>query len=156
MGFLFDSLEVYKRAVRRSNGTVDQLNIGARDIRKAMGFMFENLEVYRRAVDLAEKISGLTERFPAKRHTHLADQLRRASLSVSLNIAEGNGRWHAKERKNFFWIARGSVFECVPLLELCRREKLIAEQDHADLKAELEILARMLSALIKGTEKREQ
>ena len=121
-----------------------------------MGFMFENLEVYKRSVDLAEKISGLTASFPARRHSHLADQLRRASLSVSLNIAEGNGRWHAKERKNFFWIARGSVFECVPLLELCKREKLLTEEDHASLKAELEILAKMLSALIKGTEKREQ
>ena len=87
---------------------------------------------------------------------HLADQLRRASLSIPLNIAEGNGRWHAKERKNFFWIARGSVFECVPLLELCRREKLLAEEDHANLKAELEALARMLSALIRGANKREQ
>ncbi len=121
-----------------------------------MGFMFENLEVYKRAVDLAEKIAGLTEGFPAKRHSHLVDQLRRASLSISLNIAEGNGRWHAKERKNFFWIARGSVFECVPLLELCRRGKLITEEQFANLKAELEVLAKMISALIKGTEKREQ
>ncbi len=121
-----------------------------------MGFMFESLEVYRRALDLAEKVATLTDAFPGKRHAYLVDQLKRAALSVSLNIAEGNGRWHAKERKNFFWIARGSVFECVPLLELCKREKLLTEEDHASLKAELEILAKMLSALIKGTEKREQ
>jgi four helix bundle protein len=121
-----------------------------------MGFMFENLEVYQRAVDFAEKIAALGETFPPKGHTHLVDQLKRASLSISLNIAEGNGRWHAKERKNFFWIARGSVFECVPLLELCKREKLITEENYASLKAELEILAKMLSALIKGAEKRMQ
>ncbi|MFQ5801332.1 MAG: four helix bundle protein [Candidatus Methylomirabilales bacterium] len=121
-----------------------------------MAFMFEKLEVYQRAVDIAEKIAGLTETFPPKQHHHLVDQLRRASLSISLNIAEGNGRWHAKERKNFFWIARGSVFECVPLLELCKREKLITQEDDASLKEELEILARMLSALIKGAEKRKQ
>lgn len=92
-----------------------------------MTFMFEKLEVYQRAVDLAEKITGLTESFPPKGHYHLVDQLRRASLSISLNIAEDNGRWHAKDRKNFFWIARGSIFECVPLVELCRREKLMTE-----------------------------
>ena len=120
-----------------------------------MGFMFEKLDVYQRAIDLAEKITRLTETFPPRRHRHLADQLGRASLSISLNIAEGNGRWHAKERK-FFWIARGSVFECVPLLELCRREKLLAEENYEGLKDELEILAKMLSALIKGTDKREQ
>ena len=120
-----------------------------------MGFMFEKLEVYQRALDLAGKISGVTESLPEK-HYHLVDQLRRASLSISLNIAEGNGRWHAKERKNFFWIARGSVFECVPLLELCRRGKLISEEDYAGLKAELEVLAKMLSALVRGADNREQ
>lgn len=48
----------------------------------------------------------------------------------------------------------GSVFECVPLLELCKREKLIAENVWADLKAELEVLAKMLTALIARTDKR--
>jgi len=118
--------------------------------------MFEKLEVYQRAVDLAEKIAALTETFPAKGYYHLIDQIRRASLSISLNIAEGNGRWHAKERKNFFWIARGSVFECVPVLELCRRQKLITEEKHTELKTELEVLSKMLTALIKGTDKRDQ
>lgn len=118
--------------------------------------MFEKLEVYQRAVNLAQNIAALTETFPPKGYYHLVDQLRRASLSISLNIAEGNGRWHAKERKNFFWIARGSVFECVPLLELCNREKLLSQEQHNALKAELEILSKMLSALIKGMDRREQ
>ena len=121
-----------------------------------MTFMFEKLEVYQRAVGLAEKIAAVTDAFPAKGHYHLVDQLRRASVSISLNIAEGNGRWHAKDKKNFPWIARGSAFECVPLLELCKREKLITEETHAGLKEELEIVSKMLSALIKGVEKREQ
>jgi four helix bundle protein len=56
-----------------------------------MGFMFERLEVYQRAIDLAEKITRLTEAFPPKQHHRLVDQLRRASMSISLNIAEGNG-----------------------------------------------------------------
>jgi four helix bundle protein len=119
-----------------------------------MSFLFENLEVYQRAVNFAERIAVLTKTFSPQGHYHLVDQLRRASLSISLNIAEGNGRWHVKDRKNFWWIARGSVFECVPLLELCRREKLITEEEWAELKAELEVLSKMLTALIKGTEKR--
>jgi four helix bundle protein len=119
-----------------------------------MPFLFEELEVYQRAVDLAERFTRLTESFPPRGHYHLVDQLRRASLSISLNIAEGNGRWHAKDRKNFFWIARGSVFECVPLVELCRREKLITDETAAELKTELEVLSKMLTALIKGMDKR--
>lgn len=121
-----------------------------------MSFMFENLEVYQRAVDFAERISNITKTFPPQGHYHLVDQLRRASLSISLNIAEGNGRWHFKDRKNFFWIARGSVFECVPLLELCKREKLFAEDRWAEFNAELEVLAKMLTALINGTDRRNQ
>lgn len=121
-----------------------------------MSFMFENLEVYQRAVDLAEKITALTDAFPTRGHQHLVDQLRRASLSVPLNIAEGNGRWHPKDRKNFWWIARGSVFECVPVLELCKRQKLITDEKCADLKAELEILSKMLTARIKNTDRRDE
>jgi four helix bundle protein len=119
-------------------------------------FLFENLEVYQRAVNFAETIAIVTKNLPAQGHYHLVDQLRRASLSISLNIAEGNGRWHVKDRKNFFWIARGSVFECVPLLELCKREKLITEDTWADLKAELEVLSKMLTALINATAKRRE
>jgi four helix bundle protein len=119
-------------------------------------FLFENLEVYQRAVNFAETIAIVTKNLPAQGHYHLVDQLRRASLSISLNIAEGNGRWHVKDRKNFFWIARGSVFECVPLLELCKREKLITEDTWADLKAELEVLSKMLTALINATDKRRE
>ena len=81
---------------------------------------------------------------------------RRLSPSISLNIAEGNGRWHTKSRVNFFGIARGSVFECVPLLELCRREKLLTEEDCTSLKGELEAMAKMLSALLKGAERRKE
>jgi four helix bundle protein len=100
-----------------------------------MSFLFEKLEVYQRAVNLAERVTVLTKSFLAQGHYHLVDQLRRASLSISLNIAEGNGRWHIKDRKNFWWIARGSVFECVPLLELCKRENLITYETWAGLKA---------------------
>lgn len=120
-----------------------------------MSFIFEKLEVYQRAVDFAEKIDTLSKQFAGRGHYHLIDQLRRAALSISLNIAEGNGRWHTKDRKNFFWIARGSVFECVPLVELCRRQELMSEEICAELKAELEVLSKMLTALVKGTDRQD-
>jgi len=115
-----------------------------------MGFLFEKLEVYQRAVGFGEAIFKLTEELP-RGQAALGDQFKRAAMSISLNIAEGNGRWHPKDRKHFFLIARGSVFECVPLLELCRRRGWIAYEYAKHLKEELEILAKMLTALIKGT-----
>lgn len=58
-------------------------------------------------------------------------------------------------RKHFFGIARGSVQECVPKLELARRRKLVSEERHAKLKQELEEISRMLSGLMIGLDNRE-
>ncbi|MDI6715452.1 MAG: four helix bundle protein [Actinomycetota bacterium] len=68
----------------------------------------------------------------------MADQLRRASLSISLNIAEGNGRWHKAEKRQFFTIARGSACECVPILELLRRDGSIDSKTHDQLNVEID------------------
>lgn len=75
-------------------------------------------------------------------------------MSISANIAEGNGRFTKADRRHFFIIARGSVQECVPLLELSRRRKLIDEPKHDELKARLEEISKMLSGLINGLENR--
>ena len=112
-----------------------------------MAFIFEKLDVYRKAVDFAEKICELTKDFQ-KGNYYLADQLNRASLSISTNIAEGNGRYHKAERINFFRIARGSAFECVPILEICKRKKLIADDRNDELKKEIEDICKMLSGLM--------
>ena len=95
----------------------------------------------------------LTKGFP-RGYFFLADQLNRAALSIAANIAEGNGRFTKADRKNFFGIARGSVQECVPLLELAARQKLLEADRHQELKADLEEIARMLSGLINGLERR--
>mgnify|MGYP001604824048 CR=1 FL=1 len=50
-------------------------------------------------------------------------------------------------KEKFFLIARGSAFECVPLLELCYRRGWMGEEDHKERKNELEIISKMLSAL---------
>src|SRR5580692_7283200 len=119
-----------------------------------MAFMFENLQVYQKAVDFADRIATHTEAFP-RGYYFLADQLNRAALSIAANLAEGNGRFTKPDRKNFFGIARGSVQECVPLLELASRKGLLKPDRHQQLRADLEEIARMLSGLISGLEKRE-
>jgi four helix bundle protein len=113
-----------------------------------MAFIFEKLDVYKKSVDLAEEVSKLTESF-SRGSYYLSDQLNRAVLSISTNIAEGNGRYHKADRAHFFRIARGSAFECVPLLEICRRKKLIDAEIHNSLKLELENIGKMLSGLMK-------
>jgi len=120
-----------------------------------MAFMFEKLEVYQKAVSLSADISELTESFP-RGYYFLTDQLNRAALSIATNLAEGNGRFTKPDRKNFFTITRGSVQECVPLLEVARRRGLLEEAKHEALRQELETIAKMISGLIGGLEHREQ
>ncbi len=97
----------------------------------------------------ADSVCTLTRSFP-RGYFFLADQFNRAALSIAANIAEGNGRFTKADRKNFFGIARGSVQECVPLLELATRQLLLAQDRHQQMKANLEEIARMLSGLING------
>jgi four helix bundle protein len=119
-----------------------------------MAFMFENLDVYQKGVDFADQIAALTEKFP-RGYYFLVDQLNRAALSIATNLAEGNGRFTKPDRKNFFTIARASTQECVPLLEVARRRGLIDEEAALGLKERLEIIAKMISGLINGMDKRE-
>ena len=119
-----------------------------------MAFMFENLQVYQKAVDLADRVAALTESFP-RGYYFLVDQLNRAALSIATNLAEGNGRFTKADRRNFFTIARGSAQECVPLLEIARRRGFITEAQHSELRTELEAIAKMISGLINGLDKRE-
>jgi len=119
-----------------------------------MPIMFENLQVYQRAVDFADRIASKTESFP-RGYYFLVDQLNRAALSIATNLAEGNGRFTKPDRKNFFTIARGSVQECVPLLEVAKRRGFLSDADHSSLKSNLEEMAKMISGLINGLDKRD-
>lgn len=118
-----------------------------------MPFAVENLALYRKAVDFADEVFTATEEFP-RGYGFLADQLNRAALSIAANLAEGNGRFTKPDRKQFFGIARGSVLECVPLLELAARRSLLDASRHERLRERLEELGRMLAALIRGLERR--
>lgn len=117
-------------------------------------FAFEKLLVYQKSVDFADSICQLTENFP-RGYGFLSDQLNRAALSIAANLAEGNGRFTKGDRKNFFIIARGSIQECVPLLELADCRKLLTPSEHESLKSNLEEIGRMLGGLINSLEAEE-
>jgi four helix bundle protein len=119
-----------------------------------MAFAFEKLIVYQKAVGFADAVCSLTRGFP-RGYFFLADQLNRAALSIATNLAEGNGRFTKADRKNFFTIARGSAQECVPLIEIARRRGFLDEAQHGRLLANVEEIAKMISGLINGLEKRD-
>ena len=112
-----------------------------------MPFLVQNLRIYCEAVDFADRITSLTESFPRGKH-YLSDQLNRAAVSIAANIAEGNGRYGGRDRRNFFVIARASAHECLPLLELAKRRGLVGSRVHDQLIQNLETISKMLSGLI--------
>ena len=119
-----------------------------------MSFMFESLKVYKKALEFADQVLNLSKQFP-KEYYFLTDQFRRAATSISLNIAEGNGRFHQNERNRFFLIARSSACECVPILELCLRNKLVTGEARLQLRSDLNEIGAMLTGLIRREQKRE-
>lgn len=86
-------------------------------------FDHEKLNVYQRALDFVDFADALLERLPKSMAAY--SQLDRASTSIPLNIAEGNGKFTAKDRCKFFDIARGSALECAAALDvLVRRQQV--------------------------------
>jgi four helix bundle protein len=118
-------------------------------------FAFEKLIVYQKSIGLADSICVATAAFP-RAYLFLAYQLNRAALSIAANLAEGNGRYTAADRRHFFTIARGSVQECVPLLELARRRNLLTTEAHGQMVAELEEISRMVAGLVRGVDRRKR
>ena len=109
---------------------------------------FEDLPVWKAAMSLAERIYALTERAPFKRKYSLRDQIERASLSVSNNIAEGFERGTTQELLTFLYIARGSAGEVRSML--CFFERLPAFEDLkseiSNMKSDVEGISRQLRA----------
>ncbi|MFH1411378.1 MAG: four helix bundle protein [Candidatus Omnitrophota bacterium] len=83
---------------------------------------FEKLKVYQKALELANEIYSITKEYPKEEIFGLGAQIRRAAVSIVLNIAEGSARTK-KEFSRFIDIARGSVFECMAILEISVMQK---------------------------------
>jgi len=112
-----------------------------------MKMSYEQLDVYQYALQLLRQLTRLSQAVK-KDHRELSDQLFRASLSLSLNIAEGSGKSSKSEQKRFFGIARGSAMECGALIDALFVLELVSTQEAQEMKTLLTRIAAMLSALI--------
>jgi four helix bundle protein len=117
-----------------------------------MKFNFEKLEVYEDAVEFANQVYEVTKAFPKSEMFGVTSQLRRASVSIPSNIAEGSSR-SKKEFTRFLNIALGSCYECVPLLDISKRQEYIQRNSFYELIGDLHKIAAKISALKKSLRK---
>jgi four helix bundle protein len=109
---------------------------------------YKDLRVWQDAMGLAVQICALTGRFPRHELYGLANQLRRAAVSVPSNIAEGKGHRSDLEFSHFLYHARGSLLEVETQILISSQLKYLSEQEADHLLNKAGAVARSLNALI--------
>ena len=111
-------------------------------------FDFERLDVYRKAVGLTVAIFRITRTLPREYQFSLADQLRRAGLSILNNLAEGSGKLSKKEKAQFYKTSLNSARECIPMFAVLQKEQQLSVEMHRGLRQDMVHIANMLGKRI--------
>jgi four helix bundle protein len=110
-------------------------------------FDFEKLEVYKKAKQFNKEV-----RFFLRTSKTIdpvsKNQLRRASLSIVLNIAEGTSHFSKADKRNFYVISRGSAFECVAAFDCLLDEEIVSQEQFTQFYGKADELSRMLFKMI--------
>jgi four helix bundle protein len=110
-------------------------------------FNFEKLDVWQEAIQFADLVYRLTGDFPGEERFGLTNQMRRAAVSISSNIAEGSSRVSRTDFARFVEIATGSLFEVVSQTTIALRRKMIGQNKYNEIYAAAEKQSKMLSGL---------
>jgi four helix bundle protein len=112
-------------------------------------FSFQDLDVWQKAVEFANEVISVVDKLNTDRkHFRLIEQLESAVTSVAMNIAEGKGRFSKKEFVQFLYIARGSLFETITLMEIFNKRGWIDNAQYDSLGNRGDEIGKMLSSLI--------
>ena len=110
-------------------------------------FKFEKLDVWQKAIDFADLVYSKTKPFPSDERFGLTNQMRRAAVSVSSNIAEGSARISDADFARFVEIATGSIFEVVSQSTVAERQGYLSDESFAAIYKAGKEQGRMLSGL---------
>ena len=110
-------------------------------------YSFEKLNVWQKARDLNSKVYQITKSYPKEELYGLVQQIRRASISISSNLAEGSSRTSYKDKARFTNIAYGSLLETLNQLILSKDLNYISEEDYIELRPLIEEIGNKLNAL---------
>jgi four helix bundle protein len=109
----------------------------------------EDLEIYKMAMDLGEDIWNLVIKWDVFQKKTIGDQLVRSADSIAANIAEGYGRYHFGEKRQFSFYSRGSLFETKTWLKKAHNRNLITDAEAQDFQGRLLTLGIKLNNYIK-------
>jgi four helix bundle protein len=115
---------------------------------------FRDLKVWQKSIDLAADVYRITRRFPTDEQFGLTAQVRKATISISSNIAEGNGRESTKDYLRFLSISSGSLNEVRSLFATSGRLGLIRESTADAMESRIEEISKMLGALRRSLKRR--
>lgn len=110
-------------------------------------FNFERLEVWQKAIEFADLVYSVSKAFPSDERFGLTNQMRRAAVSISSNIAEGSARISRKDFARFIEIATGSVFEVISQSFIARNQGFLTDEPFHLLYSAAEEQGKMLSGL---------
>ena len=109
---------------------------------------FKDLEVWRKAADLAVSVYKITEKFPRSEIYGIINQMRRAVISISSNLAEGFKRNHGKEKLQFYNVAYASSSELESQIEVSYKLDFLSEIDYKKLILRITEIGKMINGLI--------
>lgn len=117
-------------------------------------FGYEKLLIWQRAIEWADYVLSIAENIETERkHYRLIEQVEASCTSVPMNIAEGKGRYSKKEFVHFLYIARGSLYETMTLLEIFFKRQWIPQEEFVAVKNETREIAKMLNSFITSIKK---
>ncbi len=118
---------------------------------------FTDLDVWKNGREIKNEIFAICKKLPKEEKFVLTDQMKRAAISVTANIAEGFGRYHYKENIQFLRMARGSLYELLDHLITCLDQKYINEihfkKLESDILSDIKRINQFINYLRKRNEK---
>lgn len=127
---------------------VTEINVNSLIKEKKMNV--DDLKVYQQAMEIGESVWNIVKEWEYFERDTIGKQLVRAVDSVAANLSEGFGRYHFKEKKNFGYYSRGSLYESKTWIEKAKNRNLINETEFNNLKKEINQIGKMLNNYIKS------
>ena len=112
-------------------------------------FGYRKLIAYQKAKEVVKHTYKLLKKFPAEERYAMSDQLRRASVSITSNIAEGINRYSVKDKSHFIEMSYGSLMEVSSQFEIAEELGYITAEERLSIDQLIEEVARLLSGLQK-------